>query len=631
MDLIIDISVILDPEHYYNVAINNKNNFDRYITNLIHSANLGFEQGIKLLNTEYNNTFDNNIMHKLNDPTGFIKYLNDTIEYEWSMYQLGVCYMYTDYIVENNNNISVKLAKSYMNKAIELLQLNIDKFGGRGYCELGRIYNLQNDEKKAHGLYEKGLEKGYMYCLSLLGFMYIHGQYVEVDYDKAKELFERGIENNIPSCLYGMGLLHYKKSEFNIAKRYYKQAKALNYHTATNELGNMYKDGKGVKKNCIIAKELFELGYKYNNLWCTFSLAELYQKGANDGVNTIPISYTNAHKYYKIDKINSESLNNLGVLYYNGQGVVRNISVAKDYFKKSLIYRINYDAHHNLGLIYSSHNNFYNKKKAFYHYELAANGNNYNGMVSLAKIYANGTLDVKKDNDKVIELYKKCLKIKEDENMRYRLCNAYNNCDDKCDKYIKQVTILIITTKKYVYIDDICNKLRENKYKVFSTYIRAVNNLLHAKLYMLGFTLLTKLYCIQNEQCFVDLVNNYEFIDNNNNNDISNTIIFVMSKMKIDYIKKVNELVDNNFHNDAYLVINHIINNIPDFDRALLDIIKKIDVSKVVKCSILFIMTNNLLKTNVDIMELHFKYSPTNSSQGFHEAKKDFYNLVLTR
>lgn len=63
------------------------------------------------------------------------------------------------------------------------------------------------------------------------------------------------------------------------AKRYYEESADLNNSSAINKLGNLYRNGHGVKQDYLKAKNYFEQSADLNNSNALFNLGYLYEEG----------------------------------------------------------------------------------------------------------------------------------------------------------------------------------------------------------------------------------------------------------------------------------------------------------------------------------------------------------------
>lgn len=100
---------------------------------------------------------------------------------------------------------------------------------------------------------------------------------------------------------------------------------------AANDLGEMYLDGDGVKKDPEIAKFLFAKAAKKGNTKAMCNLAFMYQKGLDGEIRP-----TIAYKLYKkaSEKGDAQGDYGTGYLLYKGEGVEQNYDKAIDFLSK---------------------------------------------------------------------------------------------------------------------------------------------------------------------------------------------------------------------------------------------------------------------------------------------------------
>lgn len=266
----------------------------------------------------------------------------------------------------------------------------------------------------------------------LANYYYFGHKPCQKSYQKAVEHYQVGVKHKDAICenhlansyYYGLGI----ERNINKALYYYKKAASHGLSNAMNNLGNRYRYGEGVLvnyKNAIYwyrkaAKE--GLGYSQTNLGI------MYQKGL--GVKVSPkkamewflkaseqgygrsedyiadsykygimteVNYAQALFWYEkaISHKNMPSLIEYGKLYFNGNGVEKNISKADDIFKQAYTF----------------------------FYEQANNTKNAFAWLHLSKMYEEG-LYVEQSISKMIEMYENAARLENNDAM-YRLGQVY--------------------------------------------------------------------------------------------------------------------------------------------------------------------------------------------------------------
>ena len=121
----------------------------------------------------------------------------------------------------------------------------------------------------------------------------------------------------------------------------------MNDTSAMNNLGNMYRDGKIVddkdrKSGYEKARECFEKAQKLGDLMALNNLGLLYLNGLG-----VKKDYEKAKEYFeKAAKVDPMALNNLGILYMTGdvkgdtksvkKGVEKDLKKAREYFEQAV-------------------------------------------------------------------------------------------------------------------------------------------------------------------------------------------------------------------------------------------------------------------------------------------------------
>lgn len=101
---------------------------------------------------------------------------------------------------------------------------------------------------------------------------------------------------------------------------------------AANELGIMYQEGLGVKKNLEKAKYYYEVAANHGDEVAIYNLGEAYFIG-----DLYPQNFQKAKRYLK--RVNNLCASNLlGVMYIQGLGGAVDENKAKDHFNKAVTY-----------------------------------------------------------------------------------------------------------------------------------------------------------------------------------------------------------------------------------------------------------------------------------------------------
>ena len=182
-------------------------------------------------------------------------------------------------------------------------------------------------------------------------------------YDKALEFLKDEDYDNYCMHIKMSANYSYKLAEDYIQTEYKQISENYNYSTiklfyeatkqykySVNGLGYMYKNGKGVIKDYIKAKELYEQGIEKGCHTSINNLGIMYHNG--EGVTQ---DYNKAKELYElaIKKGGGHAYIYLGILYHNGKGVTQDYNKAKELYEMAIAKNI-MDAMDNLVLLYKT-------------------------------------------------------------------------------------------------------------------------------------------------------------------------------------------------------------------------------------------------------------------------------------
>lgn len=133
----------------------------------------------------------------------------------------------------------------------------------------------------------------------------------------------------------------YTSSDYILADSLFKEAAKLNSSDAYYYLGEMSYDGIGIPKQIKQGIRYTQQAANLTNGLAFYRLGVIYQEGRD----TIKIDEDKAIKYFEkakrlvidngVEANNPELLNIKGDMYLNGYGVIKNKSMAKEYFSKA--------------------------------------------------------------------------------------------------------------------------------------------------------------------------------------------------------------------------------------------------------------------------------------------------------
>ena len=238
---------------------------------------------------------------------------------------------------------------------------------------LGHLYKdgkgVVKDYDKAIAFFKEAAEKGDVNAMSNLGWMYMEGHgtakntndaifwykkavqegnnaysmnglgnyyyNVEKNYSQAEKYYKDGCNlGNAWACSNLAGKYQYIDKNYDLAVKIYKQALAIEHNDrAAYELGRIYRfdyTGETYTDYNYAFLRFISVSKEYENYsYVADYLGYIYEKGLA-GVK----DYRMAVHYYKIaaDAGISSALNSLGVMYHNGTGVSKDLTIAYGYY-----------------------------------------------------------------------------------------------------------------------------------------------------------------------------------------------------------------------------------------------------------------------------------------------------------
>ena len=232
-------------------------------------------------------------------------------------------------------------ANKYYRKAAEIYRAKAEKSGYDAYM-MGELYKkglgVSQDYAEAMKWYTQAMNLGYDRARWEVGYGYLLGLGVNKDVKKGEQLLKKkGNEDYANACYYlalsykyGWGIPKDDKEAFKC----YKMAADLGHAEAQYNVGNYYDHGKIVPENDVEAEKWYLKSAEggYSSSW--FALGLLYHNGA-DGVKK---DYAKAMQWYRkgAEQGSSISQYKVGIMYENGEGVTKNITEAKKWYKDAI-------------------------------------------------------------------------------------------------------------------------------------------------------------------------------------------------------------------------------------------------------------------------------------------------------
>jgi TPR repeat protein len=132
---------------------------------------------------------------------------------------------------------------------------------------------IEKDLKKAKEYFEKSIKLGNIQAIQNLGKLY----YEEMNFEKSKELLEEAIQLGVQSAIIDLGYLYLEKEEYIKAKECFE--KLPNHPKSLLEIGNMFRDGLGVKMDYENAIKCFEKSMSMGNSDAMNQIGYMYDQG----------------------------------------------------------------------------------------------------------------------------------------------------------------------------------------------------------------------------------------------------------------------------------------------------------------------------------------------------------------
>ena len=101
---------------------------------------------------------------------------------------------------------------------------------------------------------------------------------------------------------------------------WFQKAAAANDPNGLNSLGYLYEKGNGVSKDFVQARQWYDKAVAAGSTWAMVNIGNLYRDG-----NGFAQDFAEARKWYEKAANSAEpngmGFNNIGAIYFNGQGV----------------------------------------------------------------------------------------------------------------------------------------------------------------------------------------------------------------------------------------------------------------------------------------------------------------------
>lgn len=199
---------------------------------------------------------------------------------------------------------------------------------------------IPKDQKKAAEIFERAADFGSTSAMVSLGVFYMHGEAgLPKDQEKGVELFQRAADLGDADAMCNLALA-YKEGVGGLtmnetkAVELYRRATELGNADAMTELGQAYAEGQGgLAKDWNRALELYRRAADLGDTTAMNYLGLAYMLGRPG----LAVNYEKAIGLFQraAEHGNVRAYYGLGVAYEKGLGVVRDMSTAKEFFRRA--------------------------------------------------------------------------------------------------------------------------------------------------------------------------------------------------------------------------------------------------------------------------------------------------------
>ncbi|MBQ4834966.1 tetratricopeptide repeat protein [Pseudoalteromonas luteoviolacea] len=334
--------------------------------------------------------------YRLKDYDYEFELLNELADYEYGPAQLEIAKKLLkghgkEYVHGTPLEWATKAAERDYTPAI-LFLAQWYRYGGDG---------VDVDLKEAMNLYARAIELGDYSAATELGYIFIRHWREEKGYETAQQLFANAAYHGDVKALCGLGIVYReskKLKDLEKAADYFQVSYVRGYKECAFELGYLYHRSK---PNTQQALRWYQVAAKNGSRDALNNLGMMYNNG--DGVD---IDYSRAKSYFEqaVELGSRLSFGNLGSLYELGKGVEQDYDKAVYWYQKG-VDRQDAQSMHNLGTLYSLGSGVEkNREKALSLFEQAADLGNRFSAFNLANAYYYA--DGKEQNDELaLEYY----------------------------------------------------------------------------------------------------------------------------------------------------------------------------------------------------------------------------------
>ena len=220
----------------------------------------------------------------------------------------------------------------YANKCAE--QNYPDGIAALGYCYLYGDGDCKKNPQKTHELIEKAMSMGSAFATYMAGFCSIAGEAgFQKDADRQFEYMLKAAELGYPEAIEAVAKLYAKKDDEQNAAVWFKKAVQYNMPYSMVQLGSYYFMEDTLEEDYDKAFELFSKAFELNKfvddihywLGVSYRFGKEVEKDSAKAIEHFKFTY---HDPYADEA--------LGEMYYNGEGVKKDMEMARKYLTKAV-------------------------------------------------------------------------------------------------------------------------------------------------------------------------------------------------------------------------------------------------------------------------------------------------------
>ena len=240
------------------------------------------------------------------------------------------------------NAMQFYLQASQENNAEAQLRIGMMYFTGKG---------VPKDRAETEKWYELSAQNGNAHALNILGSWYEYGSDgYTVDYQKAADFYSKAAKIGHAKSQCHLGRFYYRgdgvERDLHEAFKWYSKSAEQGYPMAQKLLGSMYELGEFVEQDYKKAHDLYRASADQDYCFAQSRLGTLYEQGCGVDISPSDAIYwwTKATTITNDEPwkwVCGEAAYKLGYAYYDGWGVDRDLSKAKEYFEKAIEYDYN--------------------------------------------------------------------------------------------------------------------------------------------------------------------------------------------------------------------------------------------------------------------------------------------------